>query len=84
MLKAASESSKDKWLFYAKCPKHDCSVQNHRKVHLEVITIQEKNDSGLNECGYRKMNFKIIFTILGKNGKWTGCRIKEVDVGLRV
>lgn len=56
----------------------------HRKVHLEVITIQEENDSGLNECGYRKMNFKVIFTILGKNGKWTGCRVKEVDVGLRV
>lgn len=49
-------------------------MQNHRKVHLEVITIQEENDSGLNECGYRKMNFRIIFTILGKNGKWTGCK----------
>lgn len=41
---------------------------------MEVITIQEENDSGLNECGYREMNVRIIFTLLDKNDKWAGCK----------
>lgn len=41
---------------------------------MEVIPIQEENDSGLNECGYREMSFRIIFTVLDKSGKRTGCK----------
>lgn len=33
------------------------------------LQIQEENDSSLNECGDREMNFRVILTILDKIGK---------------